>query len=154
MNSEFLRDVELSQQVLQELLKDTSDHFLRKVEEDLNREYGYRIAENIEILKKFRRYPTRNEVLGRKSKKLEIDYLLRLAGPIRVLCLEDEQECLDVQMLFHALNLKNVVSKISKEDFNSFKNQGTLKYNSLPQLITAKDEKISGSSSSLMRYIA
>jgi len=29
-----------------------------------------------------------------------------------------------------------------------------LKYNSLPQLITGKGEKVSGSSASLMRYIA
>lgn len=154
MNSEFLRDVELSKQVHQELLQDVSNHFLRKVEEDLQKEYGPRIVENIKLLKKYRRYPLRNEVLGRKSKKLEIDYLLRLAGPIKVLCLGGEQECLDIQMLLHALGLRGGVHKIAKNDFKSYINQGILKYNSLPQIILGDGQKVAGSSSSLMRYIA
>lgn len=75
MNSEYLRDVEQSLSFFEELQAEAQACFLEKVEEELFFKYKGQLIKNIDILKKFKRYPERNEVLGRKVKKAEIDYL-------------------------------------------------------------------------------
>ena len=67
----------------------------------------------MDILKKFRWYPERNEVLGRKFKKAEIDYLRRQDGPLQVLCDDNEQDCLELHLLLHLLGLEYELEKVS-----------------------------------------
>lgn len=40
----------------------------------------------IAILKKYKRYPDRNQVLGRKNKIFDSDFIARKEGPILIVC--------------------------------------------------------------------
>ena len=77
VNSEYLRDVQLAQATLNELNIDAENRFLKDAAEDIYYQCLNLIVKNSEILSKFGRYPQRNEVLGRKNKEMELDYLNR-----------------------------------------------------------------------------
>jgi uncharacterized protein (DUF924 family) len=119
MNSEYLRDVEQSLAVFEELQAEAQACFLEKVEEALFFKYKGQLIKNMDILKKFRRYPERNEVLGRKFKKAEIDYLQRQDGPLKVLCLDNEQDCLELHLLLHLLGLEYELETVSAQDMKA-----------------------------------
>ena len=72
-------------QALRDLILFAKSSILLNVVENLEY-YADDYESEIAILKKYKRYPDRNQVLGRKNKKLDSDFLARKEGPISIVC--------------------------------------------------------------------